>query len=115
LFGEQPAIGESVRIEGHRFEVVGVLRKKIAVLGRDDNRLVLIPYSAMGLWQQTQYPDSFLLEGESGIPHTEVVKQVRNRLAERLIFKPTDLQAIRIFDPTEITDNVRIITTMVKT
>ena len=114
LFGEQRAIGESVRIEGLSLEVIGVLNKKVAGVGPDDNRLVLVPYSTMGLIQQIHFPESFVLEGEGGVPHTEIVTQIRARLAERFGFRPTDRRAVGIWDPNEEMDNARIITAMVQ-
>jgi putative ABC transport system permease protein len=114
LFGEQPAVGESVRIDGLSFEVIGVLEKKVGVAGQDDNRLVLMPYRSMGLLRQIRLPDSFLLEAEAGVPHAVIIQQIRDRLAERFGFRPTDKQAVRFWDPTEEEDDAAIITGMVR-
>ena len=114
LFGEQPALGESVRIEGLSFEVIGVLQKKVGGEGDDDNRLVLMAYRSMGLLQQIRFPDTLLLELEAGIPRDQIISQIRSRLAERLNFRPTDLQAVSIWDPTQDSKEAGIITGMIK-
>ena len=112
LFGGQPAVGEALHIGGLSFQVVGVLKNKPGP-GGDDNRQVFMPFSSMGLLFPIRYIDSIVLQTERGVPHKAIVKQIRSRLGERLGFRPTDEQALNIYDAQEDLDNIRIITAMI--
>jgi putative ABC transport system permease protein len=53
LFGEQPALGQPVQIEGHGFRVCGVAVEKgeqLVGLGGRDDQAVLVPYTTAQRW-----------------------------------------------------------------
>jgi putative ABC transport system permease protein len=113
LFGEQTALGGSVRIGTLSFEVIGVLRRKVGEASWD-NRQVLIPYCTMGLMQPTPYLDAFVVEIDGRGTHAEAERLIRARLAERLHFRPTDRRALWVWNTMEMVENVRKVTAMVQ-
>lgn len=82
LFGDSDPIGETVRIKGRKFKVVGVQKEKGSTLMIDQDAFCFIPYTvAMRLFSTTQ-PDMILFNAES--PETvdrevEVVKETLSR------------------------------------
>ncbi len=114
LFSERPALNESVRIAGMSFTVVGVLHPKVGVAGEEDNRLAFIPFSTMVLFRSTRWIDSFYVELEAGEGNADAVKQIRARLAERLVFRPTDERALQIWNAEAEFAEIRLIMSMLR-
>ena len=114
LFSGRPAIGDSVRIGGISFEVIGILRKKVQDTDRPDSQRIYIPFSTMSQLRDTQYLSMIAVESEAGGDHIQVVHQIRTRLGERLGFRPTDRRAIFIWDVQEDLEEVGIITGSLK-
>jgi putative ABC transport system permease protein len=114
LFGDAPALGQQVRIGGISFDVVGVLKKKVGGPGEDDNRQVFMPFSAMNIVQPSRYLDSFLAELDGPRSHLDVKKQIRERLATKLGFLPTDQRALGVFAPEQEVEKIRIVTGMLR-
>ena len=50
-----PALGQTVRINGVSFEVVGVLQPRMEEQGDNDNRVLYIPYNSMDVLQDIHY------------------------------------------------------------
>ena len=61
LFSGQYPIGQSIRINGIRFTVVGVLESKMQEGDNDSNRQVYIPFSTMSDIKDTKYLDGIWL------------------------------------------------------
>ncbi len=114
LFSGRPAVGESIRIGGMSFEVVGVLTKKVQDTDEPDSRQIYVPFSAMGQLYDTRYLSSIAVEAESAGAHEQVVRQIRQRLGERLGFRSTDLRAVQIWDVVNTLDEIRVITGSLK-
>ena len=114
LFSGRPAIGDSVRIGGISFEVIGILRKKVQDTDEPDSLRVFIPFSTMSQLRDTQYLSMIAIESEAGGDHVQVVQQLRTRLGERLGFRPTDRRALPIWDVQEDVEEVGIITGSLK-
>jgi putative ABC transport system permease protein len=114
LFSGRPAVGESIRIGGMSFEVVGVLTKKVQDTDEPDSRQIYVPLSAMGQLYDTRYLSSIAVEAESAGAHEQVVRQIRQRLGERLGFRSTDLRAVQIWDVVNTLDEIRVITGSLK-
>jgi putative ABC transport system permease protein len=57
LFGNLPAVGETVRIRGTAFEVIGVQKEKVQLssYGRPDKESVFIPYTTAGQLWNTEF------------------------------------------------------------
>ncbi len=99
LFGGQPAVGETVRISGVRFTVVGVMDLKIQdsnYFGSDDDSC-WIPYSAAGDIWNTRYASVLVYEPIAPQFEKESMKQVRTAIAKRQRFSPSDERAIMMF------------------
>jgi len=114
LFSGRPAVGESIRIGGMSFDVIGVLLKKVQDTDEPDSRQVYIPFSAMGLLHDTRYLSMIAVEAESAGAHAQVVQQIRERLGERLRFRPSDKRALWVWDVVNTLDEVGIITGSLK-
>ena len=114
LFSEHPAVGESIRIGGMSFEVIGVLTARVQDTDEPDSLQVYIPFSAMGALRDTRYLSLIVVEAESAGAHEQVVQQIRQRLGERLGFKATDRRALRVWDVVNTLDEIGIITGSLK-
>lgn len=97
LFSGIPALGESIRVDGVAFKVIGVLQPRMQEGDDDDNRTVYIPYGAMDVLRDTHYIDGIWLDS-LGLNHEKLTKTVRDSLALAHGFKATDERAVFIFD-----------------
>jgi putative ABC transport system permease protein len=104
LFSNMPAVGETVRINGISFEVVGVLAEKAQLSSYfwPDAMSVFIPHSTMKpLFAQT-YLDYLVFRAVTPAEEATAIKQVRDVLAVRHRFDPRDERAIRVDASEEI-------------
>jgi putative ABC transport system permease protein len=92
LFSGGWAIGETVRLNGVLFTVIGVLSPKMQEGDDDRNRIIYIPFSTMSDLKDTKYVDGiwFAYRGDSEL----VEKSLRETLAAAHHFRPTDKRAI---------------------
>ena len=97
LFSGMPAVGESIRINGVAFDVVGVLGPRMQEPEQDDNSVVYIPFRSMDTLVNTHYVGGIWLDS-LGLDHTKLVKSIRDSLATAHGFKPDDERAVFIFD-----------------
>jgi putative ABC transport system permease protein len=97
LFSGAPAIGESIRINGVTFQVIGVIRPRMQEADNDDNRMVYIPYSTMDVLQDNHYVRGIWLSSQ-GLDHEKLSKTLREALGMAHNFKPDDERALMMFD-----------------
>ena len=99
LFSGQPAVGETVRISGTRFTVVGTMDRKIQDSNyfTSDDESVWIPYSSAGDIWSTRYASVLVFEPLAPRFEKEAMTQVRAEVAKRQRFSPTDERAIMMF------------------
>ena len=92
LFSGGYALGESIRINGIMFTIVGVLNSKMVEGENNINNSVWIPFSTMGDIKDTTYLDGvwFNYRGDNEL----VEKDLRNSLAAAHHFRPSDHRAI---------------------
>ena len=92
LFSGGYAVGESIRINGINFTIVGVLRAKMVEGENDINTSIWIPFSTMGDLKDTTYLDGiwFNYRGDN----EAVEKNLRDTLGAAHHFRPTDKRAI---------------------
>ena len=66
LFSGRPAVGETVKIGGVSFTVVGVMARKIQLSNyfSSDDQSVWIPYSAAGDLWNTRYGSVLVFQGQ---------------------------------------------------
>jgi putative ABC transport system permease protein len=96
LFSQAPALDQDVFIEGMRFTVVGILKKKIAISNyftQDDN-CALLPVNVMGTMRDIRYNSVLVFQPVSGSMEDAAVRQVRQVLAEIHKFNPADEKAL---------------------
>ncbi len=104
--GEYP-IGQSIRLNGIRFTVVGVLEAKMAEGEDDNNRQVYIPFTTMDDIKSTHYLDGIWLNYSGD--HALVQQNLRGALAQAHHFQPTDHNAIFVADIREQLSQFRIL------
>jgi putative ABC transport system permease protein len=99
LFSGMPALGESVRINGISFQVIGLLQPRMEEQGgnNDTNKLVLIPFNSMDSFKDIHDLDAIWMD-MAGLDHEKVVTAVRDALATAHSYKPDDDRAAFFFD-----------------
>ncbi|HZY71477.1 MAG TPA: ABC transporter permease [Edaphobacter sp.] len=100
LFNGYPPVGESVNIEGHVFQVIGVLQNKIQDSSNNgpDNENAFIPFGMMRLLRNQRDPGSIVFQPISGDLHLKAIQAVRAVLAQRHHFDPKDDKALGVWD-----------------
>ena len=109
LFSGMPAVGESIRINGVSFQVVGVMTPRMQEADNDDNRVVYIPFHSMDTLMSTHYVGGLWLDS-LGLDHAKVVKSIRESLGAAHGFKPDDERAVFVFDAQKQLEQFSVIT-----
>jgi len=107
-FSGMPAVGESIRVDGVTFQVIGVLQARMQEGDDDDNRYVYLPYSSMDVLKDTHYLDGIWLDSE-GLEHDKLTRTIREALGLAHGFKATDQRAVFVFDAQKQLDQFNII------
>ncbi|HEY0758008.1 MAG TPA: ABC transporter permease [Acidisarcina sp.] len=94
LFSGQYPIGQSIRLNGIRFTVVGVLKAKMQEGDDDVNRQIRIPFNTMGDFRDLKYIDGLWLTYTGD--HMDVERSIRNTLGQAHNFRPSDHNAIQV-------------------
>jgi len=95
LFSDEWTVGESIRINGVIFTVIGVLIPKMQEGGDDNrNRIIYIPFSTFSDLKDTHYLDGiwFSYHGD----HMQIEKSLRATMAAAHHFTPADHNAIYV-------------------
>jgi putative ABC transport system permease protein len=99
LFSRAPALDQDIFINGIRFTVIGIVKKKIAIsnyFDQDDN-CAMIPINVMGIMADIRYNDVLVFQPANGVLEDRAVRQVRTILSEVHKFNPLDEKAL-LFD-----------------
>jgi len=113
LFSGELALGQSIRVNGMSFQVVGVYQHKVQGGGDNDNNMVVIPFSAMGDLFDTRYITGMFMDYE-GQDHQQLARVVRSVLAGHHNFRPDDRRAVFIADFKQDFDEFTVVTTALK-
>jgi len=113
LFSGMNAIGETIRVAGVSFQVVGVLKPRMQEGDDDDNRVVYIPFNSMDVVKDTHYLDGIWLDS-FGLDHDKMAKTIKESLAAAHNFKPDDARAVFVFDAQKQLSQFGIMTAMLK-
>jgi putative ABC transport system permease protein len=97
LFSGIPPLGQSIRINGVTFQVVGVIQPRMQEADSDENRSVYVTYEAMSALQSTHYVQGIWLDSE-GLNHAKLESTIRDSLAVAHSFKASDKRAVFVFD-----------------
>jgi putative ABC transport system permease protein len=109
LFSGEPALGQSVRISGISFEVIGVLEAKMQEGDDNINKIAYIPFSVMSDIRDTRYLDGIWLDYE-GLDYDKVEGSIRSVLGTSHGFNPKDPRAVFIWNTMKNLNNWQIIT-----
>jgi putative ABC transport system permease protein len=106
LFGHRSALGETVRLEGHPFRVIGVSIPKgeqMVNMGPRDDEQVLMPIStAQRLFTLSDKIDYVIYEPRTREQGTESIERVRTLIGRHHSFKPADDEALAFFNVGDI-------------
>ena len=97
LFGESDAVGQTIRIRGLSFEVIGVMKEKAQLSNyfRSDVQCVFIPYTvASQVWYQP-YTDVVVWQAVDASQNAKAERQVLELLGKLANFDPGDERAMR--------------------
>src|SRR5436190_9025722 len=99
LFGEIPPVGETIRVGGQPFEIVGVGEEKVQLsnYNQPDKYCVFIPWTAMSGLTETKYVNTFLWQAASPWVEPQATRQVREFFAGRYRYNPADERALNLF------------------
>jgi putative ABC transport system permease protein len=116
LFGNRNAVGETVRIAGRPFEVIGIMDDKVQMSAyfAPDRYCVFIPYTSMSVLADTQYLDTLVIQTVNPLQQPKAIQQVREELGRRIGFNPKDDRALNINDSVENSQAIAGITNGLK-
>jgi putative ABC transport system permease protein len=99
LFAGRPAVGETVKIQGMRFTVVGSMDRKFQMSNyfTSDDECAWIPYSTAGDLWDTRYAAVIVFSAVSPVFEAKAIDQVREAIGKRQRFSATDKRALQIF------------------
>jgi putative ABC transport system permease protein len=107
MFSGQYPIGQSIRLNGISFTVIGVLEPKIQEDESDANRQVYIPFTTMGDIKDTKYLDGIWMNYSGD--NQEVERNLRASLGAAHHFLPADHRAIFVENLMEQLSQFRIL------
>ena len=116
LFGESDAVGQSIRIRGISFEVIGVMKEKAQLSNyfRSDVQCIFIPYTtASQVWYQA-WVDTIVWQAVDASKEPAADRQVREYLGRVAHFNPGDERALRNWGSSEADEITRGMTTGLK-
>jgi putative ABC transport system permease protein len=96
LFSGGWAVGESIRINGVIFTVVGTVEPKMQEGNDDTNLTVYIPFNTMSDLKDTTYLDGVWIAYHGD--YQKIEKTLRETLAAAHHFRPTDHDAVHVFN-----------------
>lgn len=104
IFGSRPGVGETIRVKGVPYEVIGVGTEKVqmANYNRPDKHCVFVPWTTMSTFTDTTYVDDFVWQAASAEAAPRAERQVRELLAARYRFDPADERALDMFGSAQL-------------
>ncbi len=106
LFGAIPPVGETIRIAGQPFEIVGVGEEKVQLSNYNmpDKYCVFIPWTTMSGLADNKYVATFLWQSASPWVEPQATTQVREFFATRYRYNPADERALNLFGSTKLNE-----------
>jgi putative ABC transport system permease protein len=112
LFSGQNALGESVRLDGISYQIIGILKHQVQNGDDNINEHLYVPYSAMSDLTNAYYLSAIVMEYEGD--HAKVVNAVRQSMGFHHSFDPKDHRAVFVFDVFADLMDLQVITTGIK-
>ncbi len=109
LFSGQLALGQSIRINGVSFEVIGILEGKMQEGDDNINQIIYIPFSTMGDMRDTRYLSGIWLDYE-GMEYEKLEGNIRDVLGSFHGFNGKDPRAVFVWNTMKNLNNWQIIT-----
>src|SRR5947207_4627734 len=109
LFSGQYVLGQTIRVNGMSFEVIGVLAAKMQEGDDNINKIVYVPFTVMGDLKDTHYLDGIWIDYES-MEYEKIETNLRGVLSASHGFNPNDRRAIFIFNAMKQVNTFEIIT-----
>ncbi len=108
LFGAIPPVGETIRVAGQTFEIVGVGEEKVQLsnYNQPDKYCVFIPWTTMSGLTDTKYVNTFLWQAASPWVEPQATKQVREFFATRYRYNPADERALNMFGSVKMNEMI---------
>jgi putative ABC transport system permease protein len=99
LFGSIQPVGETIRIGGQPFEIVGVMEEKVQLsnYNRPDKYCVFIPWTTMGGLSDNRYVGTFVWQAVTPMLEPKATRQVREFFAKRYRYDAADERALNMF------------------
>src|SRR6266478_4152459 len=99
LFGVIPPVGETIRVGGQPFEIVGVMEEKVQLsnYNRPDKYCVFIPWTTMSGLSDNRYVGTFVWQAVTPMLEPKAQLQVREYLAKRYHYNAADERALNMF------------------
>jgi putative ABC transport system permease protein len=113
FFGTEDPLGQSLRIDGRSFTVIGYLKAKMQEGDSDINLKIYVPFNVMSDLRSVEYLDGIWLDYD-GNQFQKVEDEVRKSLANIKSFNPTDMRAVRINNSMKNLTQFHIITAGLK-
>jgi putative ABC transport system permease protein len=109
LFSNSPALGQTVRLNGMSFEVIGVMTNKVQMSSyySPDKYCAFIPHSTVGDLWNNEFLHTLIFQSIDPSMHALAIKQARETLAQRHTFDSHDERAIDLMDSVE---NTKVLT-----
>jgi len=103
IFAGRPAIGETVRIGGVRFTVIGTMAAKLQMSNyfTADDDCAFIPYTTAGDMWDTRYAAVIVFSAVSPSLEPKAIEQVREAISKRQRFAASDKRALQMFGRAE--------------
>jgi putative ABC transport system permease protein len=103
LFGSVDPVGQTIRLHGSPFTVIGVLKKKSqdsSYRGRDKD-IVFVPATTMKALTGQRHMDLFIFTSKDVTQSEAALEEVRGIIAAKHRFDPADEEALMVWDTTE--------------
>jgi putative ABC transport system permease protein len=112
LFAGRPAVGETVRIQGMRFTVIGSMDRKFQMMNyfTSDDECAWIPYTTAGDLWDVRYARVLVFSAINPAFEAKATQQVREAIGRRQGFSPTDKRALQIHGQEEVRPIIDAIT-----
>lgn len=116
LFNGYPPVGQTVLMNGHSFEVIGVLRNKIQDSSNNgpDTENVFFPMQLEREVSSNRDPGSIVFQPLSPDLHAKATEAVREVIARKHHFNPKDKKALGTWDTIEDSGELRQFTFALK-
>jgi len=99
LFGAIPPVGETIRIAGQPFEIIGVMEEKVQMSNyqRPDKYCVFVPWTTIGGLVDNRYTNTFVWQAVSPLMEPKAETEVREFFAKRYRYNPADERALNMW------------------